>query len=100
VKMLTDVVGHEQSTAEGEVRRSFGGSYPPLYQAAYMLGALQLWQMRRELVDSGKIREKEFHDQILHMGNMPWAIARNYLDGEPITKNPKPWKFYNGNIED
>jgi uncharacterized protein (DUF885 family) len=100
VKMLTDVVGHEQSTAEGEVRRSFGGTYPPLYQAAYMLGALQLWQMRRELVDTGKIPEKEFHDKILQMGNMPWALVRNYLNGEPITKTPKPWKFYNGNIED
>ncbi len=100
VKMLTDVVGHEQSTAEGEVRRSFGGSYPPLYQAAYMLGALQLWQMRRELVDTGKIPEKDFHDRIMQMGNMPWAIVRNELNGEPITKNPKSWKFYNGNIED
>lgn len=99
VKMLTDVVGHEQSTAEGEVRRSFGGSYPPLYQAAYMLGALQLWQIRRELVDTGKIPEKEFHDQILQIGNMPWAIVRNYLNGEEISKSPKAWKFYNGNIE-
>jgi len=99
VKMLTDVVGHEQSTAEGEVRRSLGGTYPPLYQAAYMLGALQLWQMRRELVDTAKIPEKDFHDQILQMGNMPWAIVRNYMNGEPIAKEPKPWKFYNGNIE-
>lgn len=100
VKMLTDVVGHEQSTAEGEVRRSFGGTYPPLYQAAYMLGALQLWQIRRELVDSGKIPEKEFHDRILQQGNMPWAVLRDLLSGEKIEKRIKPWKFYNGNIED
>lgn len=99
VKMLTDVVGHEQSTAEGEVRRSFGGAYPPLYQAAYMLGALQLWQIRRELVDTGKIPEKEFHDRILHYGNMPWALVRQLLSGEKIEKELKPWKFYNGNVE-
>ncbi|MDI9637383.1 DUF885 family protein [Geitlerinema splendidum] len=37
VEMLVNDVGHERSTAEGEVRRSFGGDYPPLYQAAYML---------------------------------------------------------------
>lgn len=99
VKMLTDVVGHEQSTAEGEVRRSFGGSYPPLYQAAYMLGALQLWQIRRELVDTGKVPEKEFHDRILQYGNMPWAVVRQLLSGEKIEKGLKPWKFYHGNIE-
>ena len=28
------------ANAEGEVRRSFNGSYPPIYQCAYMLGAL------------------------------------------------------------
>lgn len=100
VKMLTDVVGHEQSTAEGEVRRSFNGTYPPLYQAAYMLGALQLWEIRRELVLTGKIPEKEFHDQIMQLGNMPWAVIRKLLGKEPIPQKLEPWKFYRGNIED
>jgi uncharacterized protein (DUF885 family) len=98
VKMLTDVVGHEQSTAEGEVRRSFGGTYPPLYQAAYMLGALQLWQIRRELVDTGKIPERDFHDQILQLGNMPWAVVRDILSKNPIERTAKPWRFYNGPV--
>lgn len=100
VKMLTDVVGHEQSTAEGEVRRSFNGTYPPLYQAAYMLGALQLWEIRRELVLTGKMPEKEFHDRIMQLGNMPWAVIRHLLNGEEIPQKLEPWKFYRGNIED
>ncbi|MEZ5164085.1 MAG: DUF885 family protein [Fimbriimonadaceae bacterium] len=58
VDLLVNEVGHERSTAEGEVRRSFGGTYPPLYQAAYMLGAFQMWEIRRELVDTGKMKEK------------------------------------------
>lgn len=41
VAYLIDRVGHERSAAEGEVRRSVGDAYPPLYQAAYMLGGLQ-----------------------------------------------------------
>ncbi|QYK52555.1 MAG: DUF885 family protein [Fimbriimonadaceae bacterium] len=98
IDMLINQVGHEKSTAEGEVRRSFGGSYPPLYQAAYMLGAFQLWQIRRELVETGKMPEKQFHDEILKLGNMPWAVVRKLLSGEEITEELKPWKFYSGSI--
>ncbi|HEY8551102.1 MAG TPA: DUF885 family protein, partial [Vicinamibacterales bacterium] len=36
IDMLVDRVGHERDSATGEVRRSFNGTYPPLYQAAYM----------------------------------------------------------------
>ncbi|MBL8231198.1 MAG: DUF885 family protein, partial [Bryobacterales bacterium] len=39
VKFLIDRVGHEPENAAAEVRRSFEGDYPPLYQSAYMLGA-------------------------------------------------------------
>ncbi len=100
VEMLVDDVGHERSTAEGEVRRSFGGTYPPLYQAAYMLGALQMWQIRRELVDTGKMPEKDFHDAVLQIGSMPWTVVRAILSGQPVTKTFKnDWRFYNGPAE-
>lgn len=98
IDMLINTVGHEKSTAEGEVRRSFGGSYPPLYQAAYMLGAFQLWQIRRELVETGKMPEKQFHDEVLQLGNMPWAVARLLLSRQEIPQELKPWKFYNSSI--
>ena len=76
IDYLVDRVGHERSTAEGEVRRSFGGSYPPLYQAAYMLGALQVRALRKELVEGGKMTEKEFHDRFLLENEMPQPPRR------------------------
>lgn len=99
VHMLTDVVGHEQSTAEGEVRRSFGGDYPPLYQAAYMLGALQMRALRQELVETGKMNEKDFHDTVLQTGEMPWAVLRALLNGQnfpadPDQTFPNDWRFH------
>jgi uncharacterized protein (DUF885 family) len=95
VKMLVERVGHEQSTAEGEVRRSFGGAYSPLYQAAYMLGALQLRALAKELVGSGKMTYRQFHDAVLKENNMPIAVLRAKLLGQPLSKNFDPkWRFY------
>ncbi len=54
--------------AAAEVRRSFNGTYSPLYQIAYMMGGLQFRALRRELVDSGKVTTKAFHDAILQSG--------------------------------
>lgn len=95
VKMLADRVGHEQSTAEGEVRRSFGGQYSPLYQAAYMLGALQLRSLAKELVGPGKMTYRQFHDAVLKENNVPIAVLRAKLLGHPLEKNFDPkWRFY------
>ncbi|MGF7231644.1 DUF885 family protein, partial [Arachidicoccus sp.] len=41
VDYLVNSAGLERKNAEAEVRRSFGGEYDPLYQIAYMIGALQ-----------------------------------------------------------
>src|SRR4029453_36008 len=65
IDFLVERVGHERDNATAEVRRSFATSYGPLYQAAYMLGGLQIRALRKELVDSGKMPEREFHDAIL-----------------------------------
>ena len=53
VDFLVDRVGFERDNAMGEVRRSFQGGYGPLYQAAYLLGGLQLRALRKEIVDTG-----------------------------------------------
>ena len=50
IDFLVERVGHERANAEGEVRRSFNGSYSPLYQVAYMIGGLQFRALHRELV--------------------------------------------------
>ncbi len=95
IDYLVDRVGHERSTAEGEVRRSFGGSYPPLYQAAYMLGALQVRALRKELVEGGKMSEKEFHDRFLQENEMPIEILRANLSGAKLIPDFKAsWRFY------
>jgi uncharacterized protein (DUF885 family) len=94
IDMLVDKVGHERSTAEGEVRRSFNGSYPPLYQAAYLIGALQFRALRHELVDSHKMTDKAFHDAILHENCIPIAMVRGILTGNIPAPNSKPaWRF-------
>ena len=95
IDTLVDRVGHERATAEGEVRRSFNGDYGPLYQAGYMLGALQLYQLRRELVGVGKWSEKEFHDRVLKENNMPIELLRALLKGEELGSSYKAsWRFY------
>ncbi len=38
IDFLVNRVGHERDNATAEVRRSFDGSYGPLYQIAYLLG--------------------------------------------------------------
>jgi uncharacterized protein (DUF885 family) len=95
VDFLVDRVGHERDNAAAEVRRSFGGSYGPLYQCAYMLGALQQRALRRELVDTGKMTNREFHDALLHEGAIPIEMIRAALTSEPLTKDfTTHWKFY------
>ena len=54
IDFLVDKGGHERANAEAEVRRSFNGSYPPLYQLAYMMGGLQFNALHDELVGKGK----------------------------------------------
>ncbi|MEP1304352.1 MAG: DUF885 family protein [Balneola sp.] len=90
IDYLVENVGHEYANAEAEVRRSFEGNYGPLYQIAYMVGAMQFYSLRIELVDSGKMTEKEFHDAILHQNTMPVAMVKALLTNQKLSKNYKP----------
>ena len=95
IDLLVDMVGHERSTAEGEVRRSFNGDYSPLYQAGYMLGGLQFYSLRHELVVKGKMSEKQFHDQVLRENEMPIETLRALIEDTPVTADFKSsWRFY------
>lgn len=97
VDFLVDRVGHERANADAEVRRSFNGTYPPLYQAAYMLGALQIWRLREELIDTGKMKEKAFHDAILHENSIPIEMLRAILTNQKLTPDFKTsWRFSGG----
>ncbi|KAJ5429752.1 hypothetical protein N7491_006768 [Penicillium cf. griseofulvum] len=95
IDLLVDQVGHERATAEGEVRRSLNGDYSPLYQAGYMLGALQIHALRKETVERGDLGEKEFHDRFLKENCMPIELARALMQDQPLSRDHKPsWKFY------
>lgn len=94
IDYLVERVGHERSSAEGEVRRSFNGDYSPLYQVAYMIGGLQIRAMQRELVESGRLSEREFHDRVLQGGNMPIEMVRARLSGAKLERGQRPsWRF-------
>lgn len=94
IDLLVTRVGHERANAEAEVRRSFNGSYSPLYQAAYMMGGLQIRALHRELVGGGRMTDKQFHDAILQGGRMPIEMVRARLLGVPLTRDYRAnWKF-------
>jgi uncharacterized protein (DUF885 family) len=95
IDFLVERVGHERASATGEVRRSFNGSYSPLYQAGYLLGGMQLRALHRELVGSGRMTEREFHDAVLATGPMPIEMVRALLMPEvTLTLDHTPrWRF-------
>ncbi len=101
VDFLVDRVGFERENAIGEVRRSFQGGYGPLYQLAYLMGGIQIRAMRKELVDSGLMEQKAFHDEVLRQGSMPIALLRLAVGRQKLTRDtPVEWKFYGQKIED
>ncbi len=99
VDFLISAVGHEPDNATAEVRRSFDGSVGPLYQSAYLMGALQIRALREELVVRKKaMTERQFHDALLHEGSMPIEMLRADLTGQKLTRDyVTNWKFYGRN---
>ncbi len=95
VDLLVNKVGHERDNALAEVRRSFSGDYGPLYQMAYMMGGLQFYTLHRDLVDSKKMTDKQFHDAILKEGPIPVEMVRAILTKQPLTRDFKTsWRYY------
>jgi hypothetical protein len=95
VDLLVNKVGHERENALAEVRRSFSGDYGPLYQMAYMMGGLQFYAMHRDLVKSGKMTDREFHDAILKEGSIPVEIVRAIITKQKLDRDHKAsWQFY------
>ncbi len=98
VDLLVKKVGHEVDNATAEVRRSFGGAYGPLYQCAYLLGGLQLRALHRELVDSGKMTNRAFHDAVLKENRIPIEMVRASLSKQTLPRDfVSSWKFYVAN---
>jgi uncharacterized protein (DUF885 family) len=59
-----------------------------------MVGGLQFYGLRKELVVSGKLTEREFHDRILREGSIPVEIVRAILTGQTVPEDFKTsWRF-------
>ena len=94
IDLLIDRVGFEPEAAAGEVRRSFGGGYSPLYQCAYLLGGLQLRSLRDELVPK-TMSYRAFHDAVLRENIIPIEMIRASLTKQPLAADFKTsWRFY------
>jgi len=97
IDFLVDRVGHERDNATAEVRRSFDGSYGPLYQIAYLIGGLQQYSLHHDLVDSGKMTNRQFNDALLHENRIPIEMIRAVLTNQKLTRDYKTsWRFYPG----
>jgi len=94
VDFLVKRVGHEKSGATSEVRRFIGSAYSPQYQCGYMIGGLQLRALRHEVVDSGRMKEIDFNDEVLRQGPIPIDLIRAGMLDLPLTRDAKPgWRF-------
>jgi hypothetical protein len=59
-----------------------------------MLGGLQLRALYRELVTSGKMTPRAFHDAVLQENSIPIEMVRASLTKQPLTRDFKSqWRF-------
>jgi uncharacterized protein (DUF885 family) len=97
IDFLVNRVGHERDNATAEVRRSFDGSYGPLYQISYLIGGLQQYSLHHDLVDSGKMTNRQFNDALLKENRIPIEMIRAILTSQKLTRDYKTsWRFYPG----
>jgi uncharacterized protein (DUF885 family) len=92
VNFMVERAGHEKFGATSEVRRFIGA--PPLYQAGYMIGGLQLLALHDEMTGRGKLAEQPFNDAVLQENTMPIELLRATLKKLPLARDAQPgWKF-------
>src|SRR5689334_21673234 len=95
IDFLVNRVGHERDNATAEVRRSFDGSYGPLYQIAYLVGGLQQYAMHKDLVDSGKMTNRAYNDALLKENRIPIEMLRAAITNQKLTRDfVTNWRFY------
>ncbi len=60
-----------------------------------MLGGLQLRALHKEVVQAGKMTNREFHDAILRENYLPFELLRAEMLSLPLsTEQLTAWKFY------
>jgi hypothetical protein len=59
-----------------------------------MLGGMQFHVLHRELVASGKMTAREFHDRILRGNRIPVEMVRAEISDVPLTRDyTTHWRF-------
>jgi uncharacterized protein (DUF885 family) len=59
-----------------------------------MMGGMQFRALHRELVESGRMGDRAFHDAVLQGGRMPVEMVRARLTAEPLTPDrTSTWRF-------
>ena len=59
-----------------------------------MIGGLQFRALHHELVDGGRMTNRQFHDAILHNGRIPVEALRALLTGQPLSRDYRAqWRF-------
>ena len=60
-----------------------------------MMGALQFYALKKELVDGGKMTHKQFNDAVMRENSMPVEMVRAILIQQSFPKGFKSeWRFY------
>jgi len=95
IDFLVDRVGHERANAESEIRGPLSGNSNPLYQVGYLTGGFEFYALKKELVDSGKMSYKQFHDAVMQLNCMPVEMIRAILTNQKLDKDYSTrWKFF------
>jgi hypothetical protein len=59
------------------------------------MGGLQIRSLHNELVGSGRMTMKQFHDAVMRAGAMPIEMLRALLTDQPLTRDYEPgWRYY------
>jgi uncharacterized protein (DUF885 family) len=95
IDLVANRVGMEPEHAAIEGTRSLDGGMGLIHMSSYLVGGLQLRALSHELVDSGKMTAKAFHDTVLLENTIPIELLRAKLTNKNLSPEFIPnWKFY------
>ena len=91
IDFLVNRIGHERDNATAEVRRSFTTSMARSTRQPICSAACSSASLHRELVESGKMTDRDFHDAILKENGIPIEMVRALLtDAEARRPTTRP----------
>lgn len=97
IDFVVNRVGMEpgNATAFSAMAKSGPSTDRPIHRCSYLVGGLQIRALSHELVDSGKMTAKAFHDAVLLENNIPIELLRAKLINQKLSPEFIPkWKFY------